>query len=382
MRRLFALLTSLLGLAVLMLAVVGMGPIAGLPRDYAQATRPEQSGEYSAFSPNELLTPTAVYTYYFPAIYHNYTVPSWQSLGLRGIWVRAIAVDPDGVLYAGTDGHGMYKSTDFGSNWHPINNGLWDDANIFQVEVDPFEPQAVYLSTNKANPWFFYSQDSGESWQPGGLFSHPPLKLKAHPALPVRLFAGDAVLDWAGGRVYRSDDGGLSWTTVLHEQVIATSIAASAPSPSPVTVGTVRGLYRSEDGGDTWAKLANGLPDSPVRGVALHPTDQLTAYVGTEVGIFKTTDGGDTWSVWGIDPPPYGPYNLLINGQNPATHYAIFGLAGVHISLDEGKHWQSMNTGLSSLGIYDLILDQTSSALYAATADGVWALRLVGEREQ
>ena len=52
MWRPFAFTISLLGLTVLMLAIVGMGPVEGLPRDYAEAPRSEQLGEYSAFSPD------------------------------------------------------------------------------------------------------------------------------------------------------------------------------------------------------------------------------------------------------------------------------------------------------------------------------------------
>jgi photosystem II stability/assembly factor-like uncharacterized protein len=365
-----------------MLAVVGLEPVEGHPRYYAEAARLDQLGEYSASSPDELLTPTTVYTYYFPAIYHNYTVPTWQSLGLRGIWVRAIAFDPDGVLYAGTNGHGLYKSTDFGNNWHPINNGLWENATIIQVEVDPFDPQTVYVSSNHAYPWFFYSHDGGESWHPGGYNSHPLLELEAYPACPGCLFTGDTVLDWAGGRLYKSDDGGLDWTMVITGQIMVNSIATSVSSLSPVYAGADRGLYRSKDGGDTWTQLIDDLPDSSVRTVALHPTAPLTAYVGVDAAIYKTTDGGDSWSLWGSDLPPYGVYNLLVNRDNLEIHYATSGPAGVYVSVDEGRHWQAMNAGLNNLNVYALELNQAASHLFAATADGVWALRLIEENER
>ncbi len=382
MWRPFALTVSFLGLTVLMLAVMGMGPVEGLPHDFAEATGPEQLGEYSAFSPDELLTSTTVYTCYFPAIYHNYTVPTWRSLGLRGIWVRSIAVDLDGVLYAGTNGQGLYKSTDFGNNWHPINNGLWENATIMQVEVDPFDPRTVYVSSNHAYPWFFYSHDGGESWQPGGYNSHPLPELKTYPACPGCLFTGDTVLDWAGGRLYKSDDGGLSWTMVITEQVMVNSIATPASSSSPVYVGADRGLYRSKDGGDTWAQLIDALPDSSVRTVALHPTTPLTAYVGFEAATYRTTDGGDSWSLWGSDLPPYGVHNLLVNKNDSEIHYATSGPAGVYVSADEGRHWQAMNAGLGNLNVYELALNQTASYLFAATADGVWSLKLIEDREQ
>lgn len=381
MRRFSALATSLLGLVVLLIGVARTNSAQGLLHDSSKANSFEDQEEYVGPSLAELVAPTTAYTYYLPVVCHNWEAPTWRSLGLRGVWIRSLAVDPNGVLYAGTNDHGVYKSMDTGDHWYPVNYGLWDDAAILQVEVDPYVSQTVYVSTNEANPFFFYSQDGGESWQPRGFFSHPPLELKANPAAQGYLLAGDAVLDWAGGRLYRSDDSGMNWTMVITEQVIVTSIAMSDMSPSPMYAGTGAGLYRSNDSGDTWSQLTNGLPDGPVQAVALNPAAPTIAYVSAGAETYRTTDGGESWSPWGILLPPYGVYDLLISTNHSEQQYATSGPSGVYVSSDEGMHWQAMNTGLGNLGVHALVLNQAASHLFAATSDGVWSLSLVGEDE-
>lgn len=375
----FVVLATLLGLALLVIANVELPKGLAWEHDgVCEVARRDVGDESSA----EAFGAASAYTYYFPVVFHNYHVPVWKALGLEGQNINVIALDPDlpGVLYAGTSDHGIYKSTDYGETWIQINNGLWANANVLQIAIDPYISQTVYACA-LGSGYFFRSEDGGESWQPGGSLPFVPLVLEAHPAVAGRLLVGDLSLDWAGGRVYKSDDAGLTWTTVITERVIGRSIATSVLDQSPVYVGAYYGLYRSEDGGSVWTHLISGLPDAPILDVALHPTDALTAYVSTDVGTFKTDDGGDSWWSWGVGLPSQGIYNLLIDEYDPNIQYATSGSVGVYVSRDEGRYWHPMNAGLGNQGVRDLVLDQGSSRLYAATADGVWVLDLtVGEQ--
>ena len=177
--------------------------------------------------------------------------------------------------------------------------------------------------------------------------------------------------DLPGGEVYKSDDGGLSWQLAITSQVLANSIIASTLNPSLVYAGG-SGLYRSQDGGDSFVQLFDGLTLGNVWTVALHPTDPITAYVATSVGVLKTTNGGDDWLPWAA----HALRTLLVDSHDPEIHYATAYCAGVYVSRDEGKHWQPMNAGLGNLCANDLALDPISTYLYAATGDGIWALRL------
>ncbi|MEM4724601.1 MAG: hypothetical protein QXP01_06280 [Candidatus Hadarchaeum sp.] len=331
-----------------------------------------------------VLTSTNTYTYYFPAVFQNYYVPMWQLLGLGESNVKDIAIDPTtpGVLYAATtDQLGIFKSVDSGNNWYRVSNGLQNNVRVTQVTVDPNQSSEVYV-TAPSYPRFYRSENGGQSWQPGGDIPLIPMVLSAHPAIADRLFVGVGVWDvWGGGGwLCKSDDGGLNWTVVITQQVLASSIAASMLDPSLVYVGG-NGLYRSQDGGDNFTSLTSSLPFSQVEAVAIHPTNPFTAYVSTEAGIFKTNDGGDSW-LWWSEQPPYRVQKILVNPHSPEIQYiASRDCGGVYISMDEGRHWYPINTGLGSLCVNDLELNNEFTHLYAATSNGIWILDLTdGEK--
>lgn len=331
------------------------------------------------------LTATNTYTYWFPLIFQNYHVPTWQLLGLTGSEVKDIAIDPKipGVLYAVTaDTQGVFKSADFGKNWYQISNGLRDDGILAQVVVDSLHSSKIYVTAFNY-PRFYRSENSGQSWQPGGDIPLIPKTLSSHPTTTEQLFVGVGGWDiyGGGGWVCRSTDGGLNWTVVITQQVLATSIATSVLDPTFMYVGG-NGLYRSQDGGDSFVSLTSRLPSSQIEAVVIHPTNPLTAYVSTEAGIFKTNDGGDNW-LWWSDRPSDQIQKLLVNHYNPETQYiASRNCEGVFISRDEGRHWHHINTGLDSLCINDLEANEEFTHLYAATANGIWTLDLMDGAEQ
>lgn len=325
------------------------------------------------------LVATATYTYYFPLVFQNYRAPTWELLGLSGNEVRDIATDPNlpSVLYATTTvTQGVFKSADFGESWYQTNNGLREDGALAQVAVDPSDSSKVYL-IRSSYPRFYYSENGGQSWQPGGDIPLTPKILSVHSTVTKRLFAGVGAWDGfgGGGWLCKSNDGGLNWTVVITRQVLANSIATSALAPSLVYVGG-NGLYRSQDGGDTFVSVLSDLPFYAVEAVAIHPTNPLTTYISTKVDIFKSTDGGDSWLWWGVRPANQ-THRLLINYHRPETQYiASRNCEGVFVSDDEGRHWQSINTNLGNLCINDLEANIAFTKIYAATNNGLWVLDL------
>ncbi len=115
---------------------------------------------------------------------------------------------------------------------------------------------------------------------------------------PETLMVGAWVVDHADGGLFMSHDAGKSWTTV--EAMKGQSIRAltQAPSDSKTWIaGTLRGVYRSEDGGVHWNQItpAGSMDLHEVESIAIDPKDPRTIYAGTWHLPWKTTDGGANW---------------------------------------------------------------------------------------
>jgi photosystem II stability/assembly factor-like uncharacterized protein len=187
---------------------------------------------------------------------------------------------------------------------------------------------------------------------------------------PDVMYAGGA----AGG-VWKSVNGGLTWTPVFDDQPVASigAIAINQANPDVVWVGTGEGnprnsvsigggVFRTLDGGQTWASL--GLEKTEhIHRVVLHPTDPNVAWVAAlgqvwgenpERGVFKTVDGGKTWRrVLYVDPRT-GAADLVIDPSNPNKLFAAmwdyrrwpWGFrsggpgSGFYVSYDGGETWK------------------------------------------
>jgi photosystem II stability/assembly factor-like uncharacterized protein len=195
---------------------------------------------------------------------------------------------------------------------------------------------------------------------------------------------GDPATMWVGtasGGVWRSRDGGVTFTPVFDSQPVQSigAIGLDPRDPKTVWVGTgeswVRnsvsvgnGVYRTLDGGDSWQHL--GLPDSErIARIVVDPSDSKTVWVcatgrlwsdGGERGVYRTTDAGKTWELALPGGPSTGCADLVVDPQDPKIVYA--GLwdfrrepwtfrsggkgSGLHRSTDGGKTWQRLSQGL------------------------------------
>jgi photosystem II stability/assembly factor-like uncharacterized protein len=183
------------------------------------------------------------------------------------------------------------------------------------------------------------------------------------------------------GGVLRTTNNGTTWESVFDKQPVAStgSVAVSQNNPKIVWVGSGEGnsrnssswgngVYKSTDGGDTWTKV--GLPDShDIPKIALDPKNDDIAYVAVlghlwganrERGVYKTSDGGKTWQqVFAIDENT-GAIDVVVDPSNPSTVYAAMwarrrypwgfndggGGSGIYKSIDAGKTWNRLTNGL------------------------------------
>jgi photosystem II stability/assembly factor-like uncharacterized protein len=195
------------------------------------------------------------------------------------------------------------------------------------------------------------------------------------------LFAG------TDGGVFRSDDGAESWIEVdagLADTDIY-SLAVDPGSPSLLYAGTHSGAFRSADGGASWSPVEGGFASSVVLALVADPSSPSTFYLGatTERGameghVFKSADGGSRWAQADHGISTNVVYALAIDPSLPSTLYAGTEMSGAFRSVDFGAHWRQVSAGLNPVGfwmppsVHALAIDPSRpETLYAGTDAGV-----------
>lgn len=257
---------------------------------------------------------------------------------VKAIWY--LAVTPDGRrLYAGIDPAGLFFSEDDGASWQPVEalnehptNRFWEPSKgIFAVHsvcIDPNDPRRMFVAVSAGG--VYRSEDGGASWHasnrgvraeniPGDdpEAGHNVHRLILHP--------GGRLYRQCYSGVYRSDDGAQSWQEITGDVpsdygfAIATNAADAnmvfrIPMSNSHMRATVDGrlrVYRSDDGGSSWADRSAGLPQRHAYvGVLREALDTLASdpcgvYFGTNGGhLFVSRDAGDSWQIAAAFLPP------------------------------------------------------------------------------
>jgi photosystem II stability/assembly factor-like uncharacterized protein len=129
------------------------------------------------------------------------------------------------------------------------------------------------------------------------------------------------------------------------------SVVAFAPSDSRVAyAGTLGGVFRSGDGGASWAAASRGLGNLSVNVLAVDPRDPAVVYAGTDAGLYRTTSGGASWTLLPVGPISTPAIAILqIDPVHPRILYAFAVTSaklGVYRSADGGSHWTERDAGL------------------------------------
>ena len=315
---------------------------------------------------------------------------SWTSVRVGTDFLSVtVAVDPSdsGTVYAGHSLDGAFKSTDSANSWNAINRGL-STLTVPVIETHPLRISTVFAGTT-SQPAIFQRPDDGETWAPSaeGILSVGVNAIDFDRSNPEVMFAG-------GFGVSKSMDGGRNWvqTTLQHPEVQFTIILSLAVDPGTGTVYAgmaccalrnrpVGGVFRSSDGGQSWAFSSTGFADSAagrsIRTLAVAPRDGAV-FAGTDAGVYKSTSGGLAWTATGLPEIPIS--DLQIHPVASSTLYAATLGQGVFRSRDGGATWESVSTGLTNPDVREIALDPVDpNRLFAATlGSGVFQSRSGG----
>lgn len=221
---------------------------------------------------------------------------SWapRNSGLQDLDVHALAWAPPATLYAGTDS-GVFKTVDGGRLWTRANAGITTLA-VAAVVVDPRATATVFAAGNGG---VFRSNDGGATWSSlnQGLGNFNIRAFAIDPAVSTTIYAGAfSTVVFGGsfpGGIYKSTNGGATWTWMTAQAQIPSDVQALAidpASPFSLYVGTQgSGVFVSHDGGQTWAPFSDGLASGDINALTLGPGGRLWA--GTTTGVFELTVG-------------------------------------------------------------------------------------------
>ena len=314
--------------------------------------------------------------------------------GLSTLEITALAAEAGGsgapsVLWAGTPSLGVFRSPNGGGVWRRVPiPGVIGPVNA--IVPDPVHPGTAYILAYERNVVFggltirlFKTLDAGRTWSnlpfPATPTSGPFLNLLRDPR--------DGTLWLAGSGLARSTDGGLTWTVpsgiASPDLIVEIGFDPSSPQvlyaagymppPSRFSPSEAR-LYKSTDGGASWTRTDTGLAGiGGVRNVLVSPASSQVIHAASFSGIlFRSTDAGAHWDRVAAAPQS-GTITGLIAGPD-GTLYAATSNTGVYSSPD-GLVWTAVSSGLSSLAIKVLELDPADpDTLYAGTeAAGVEA---------
>ena len=337
---------------------------------------------------------------------------TWENIsdgffGVGSIGAIVVAPSDPNVIYAGTGsacprgnisvGDGVYRSTDAGKTWRHI--GLGDTGQIGRIVVHPSDPDLVYVAAlghifgPNEERGVFRSADGGRTWDKVLFVSDQAgaVDLTMNPANPRHLFAAIwraerkpwTMIDGSNeSGLYRSIDGGRTWELLTREGVenglpggvlgrVGVSISAARPERVWALVtatGDRGGLYRSDDGGDSW-RLISDDHRLTTRGwyythVHADPADPETVFINN-VHFLRSIDGGRSFE---RRPVPHGDnHDLWINPLDPEIMIQAND-GGANVTLDGGKTWSTQH-------------NQPTAEFYRVMVDNQFPYRLYGAQQ-
>jgi photosystem II stability/assembly factor-like uncharacterized protein len=300
---------------------------------------------------------------------------------LEGQDPRCLAADPQNhdVIYAGTQGNGLWRSVDWGENWEQAG---MEDQIVKSVAVSPHDSNTIYVGTKPA--YLFVSHDAGRSWNElDGFrkirgrqlwFSPAEKPYKAYvsgialsPTDPNRILAGIEF-----GAVIRSEDGGQTWSNHIPETLRdCHTLKFHAANGDWVyeAGGTGGGASVSRDGGRTWRKTKSGLAKNYGVACAADPKRPEIWYVSVapspgkaygqqaEAYLYRASGGAD-WHPIGWEPHPMSsmPTALVTDPAAPGHLYAGLTNGEVWHSTNHGDNWDKLPFQLNGIWFSLLVL--------------------------
>ncbi|PRY89826.1 photosystem II stability/assembly factor-like uncharacterized protein [Mongoliibacter ruber] len=323
------------------------------------------------------------------AVDELFSETTFRGLQLRGIGpafmsgrIADVAIDPtnESTWYVAAGSGGVWKTINAGVTFTPI----FDEQGSYSigcVTIDPSDPMIIWVGTGEEGggrhfgfgDGIYRSEDGGTTWEKRGLPDSEHIgKIIVHPDNSDVVFvAAQGPLWSAGGErgFYKSTDGGKNWKKTLGDDQFTGvgDIAIDPRNPDRIyavtwqrqrTVaammggGVKNGIFRSEDGGETWIQLTNGLPSGKMGkiGLTISPQQPDVVYAAIELdrrtgGTWRSADRGMNWEKTSdVVASATGPHYYMELFASPHQFDLIYMMdASMKYSSDGGKNWHIVN---------------------------------------
>ena len=338
---------------------------------------------------------------------------SWQRL-LSDIVINAVAVHPTNsqVILVGADDAGVLKSDDGGLTFHPANRGF-SHRQVIAVASDPTEESLYYASVGSDGEYggFFLSRDQGVHWRaynqglgeaagdvkailpadrsrqvyvgtPKGVFVGVPSREPwQNIEATLKLVVFDlAFADARESALFLATSDGVFHLDLadhtLTKLVIPfyegkVNVMLYDYTSTQLFVGTDKGVFRSDNRGQTWQMKVNGLPNSPIN--VLEKSGKRL-FSGTRDGLFSSDNNGDNWS----RSEGVYPIDIIDIQANPQAENQIFAadfvVGHLFYTDNRGDRWEIIHLGSHSSRIATLTFSSSGRLLAGTNSDGVYGI--------
>ena len=310
----------------------------------------------------------------------------WRSIGPfrggRSVTATGVVGNPS-TYYMGTTGGGLWKTEDMGTTWANISDNYFKTGSVGAVAVAESDPNIIYVGMGEHavrgvmthhGDGVYKSTDAGKTWKKMGLdLTQHISRIVIHPKDPnvVYIAAQGALYSKSSHRgIYKSTDGGISWTKVLYvdDKTGCAELSLDMNNPTilyaamwehgrlpwkVISGGPGSGLYKSTDGGDHWEKMQDGLPKEMGKmsvAVCRSNSDKVYALIESDSdkelgGLFLSNNAGKSWNLITNDhrllQRAWYYIELFTDPMNDQTVYVMS--APALRSNDGGKTWEVLS---------------------------------------
>lgn len=305
-------------------------------------------------------------------------------IGGRIMAITGIPGEPD-TLFVGGATSGVWKTEDAGITWTPIADHI-DTSSIGAIAIDPANPDIIWVGTGEPKPRYgtglgtgvYKSTDGGQTWRQMGLVHSERIqRILIDPSDPDTAYVAAVGPAWSDGEqrgVFKTEDGGESWTRVLFTTpgAGAADLVMDPQNPDKLFAamwdfrrepwfftsgGDGSGLYVTENGGKSWRKLGpeDGLPAGTIGriGLAIAPTnpDRVYALVeAEESGLYRSDDGGESWALISNSKRQFTilsrPWYFQLLAVDPQDADRVYHLHDqLEVSADGGRSFENITGG-------------------------------------